>query len=82
MRRCDFSATSPLGPDGLPPGSQQVRAFIDDPRPTRVKRAEVIDQLIGNDDYVEYWTNKWSDLLQVNRKFLGSRAVSSFASDS
>ena len=32
---------------------------------------ELIDQLIGNPDYVEHWTNKWADLLQVNRKFLG-----------
>tara|TARA_R110002049_G_scaffold27321_2_gene94233 strand:+ start:437387 stop:442540 length:5154 start_codon:yes stop_codon:yes gene_type:complete len=56
---------------GLPPTSEQVREFIDDARPLRVKRREVVDQLIGNDDYVEYWTNKWSDLLQVNRKFLG-----------
>ena len=28
-------------------------------------------QLIGSDDYIEYWTNKWADLLMVNRKFLG-----------
>ena len=63
---------------GLPPGSQQVRNFVDDPRPARVKRAEVIDQLIGNEDYVEYWTNKWSDLLQVNRKFLGVEGSVSF----
>ena len=56
---------------GLPPSSDNVRQFVADDRPTRVKRAEVIDSLIGNEDYVEYWTNKWSDLLQVNRKFLG-----------
>ncbi|MFO0958735.1 MAG: DUF1553 domain-containing protein [Isosphaeraceae bacterium] len=27
--------------------------------------------MVGSPDYVEYWTNKWADLLQVNRKFLG-----------
>ncbi|MEM8912136.1 MAG: DUF1549 domain-containing protein [Planctomycetota bacterium] len=56
---------------GLPPTSDQVRAFLDDKTPTRAKRAEYIDSLIGGEDFVEYWTNKWADLLQVNRKFLG-----------
>ena len=56
---------------GLPPSSNQVRAFVDDPRNTKVKREELIDRLVGNREFVEYWTNKWSDLLQVNRKFLG-----------
>ena len=26
---------------------------------------------IGSAPFVEHWTNKWADLLQVNRKFLG-----------
>jgi WD40 repeat protein len=56
---------------GLPPSSDQVRAFLEDPSPTRDKRSQVIDELIGSEAFVEYWTNKWADLLQVNRKFLG-----------
>ena len=56
---------------GLPPTAEQVRAFLADPRPSRVKREELIDRLVGSDDYLEHWTNKWADLLQVNRKFLG-----------
>jgi len=56
---------------GLPPTSDAVRAFLADATPTREKRANVVDSLIGNEDYVVYWTNKWADLLQVNRKFLG-----------
>ena len=56
---------------GLPPTSDQVREFLNDPRPTRVKRSEVIDRLINSDEFIDYWTNKWADLLQVNRKFLG-----------
>jgi hypothetical protein len=56
---------------GLPPTADQVRAFIADPRASHTKRDELVDQLIGNGDYVEHWTNKWADLLQVNRKFLG-----------
>ncbi len=56
---------------GLPPSSDAVRNFLDDPASTREKRMKVIDQLIGNEDFVVFWTNKWADLLQVNRKFLG-----------
>ena len=56
---------------GLPPTGQQVRAFLADSRPSRVKREELIDRLVGSDEYLEHWTNKWADLLQVNRKFLG-----------
>jgi len=56
---------------GLPPKAETVRAFLADKRPSRQKRDEVIDSLVGNSEFVEYWTNKWADLLQVNRKFLG-----------
>lgn len=56
---------------GLPPTSTEVTAFLADNRATRVKREALIDKLVGSDSYVEYWTNKWADLLQVNRKFLG-----------
>ncbi len=55
---------------GLPPTAEQVRKFLADGRDSRVKRDELVDRLIGNTDFVEYWTNKWADLLQVNRKFL------------
>ncbi|MCE9534378.1 MAG: DUF1553 domain-containing protein [Planctomycetes bacterium] len=56
---------------GLPPQPENVRAFIEDKSPTRVKRDKLIDQLIGSEEFVDHWTNKWADLLQVNRKFLG-----------
>ncbi|MEO8495775.1 MAG: DUF1549 domain-containing protein, partial [Planctomycetota bacterium] len=63
---------------GLPPTSEQVTAFLADARDVKTKRTELIDQLIGNDDYVEYWTNKWADLLQVNRKYLGPEGSAAF----
>jgi hypothetical protein len=55
---------------GLPPTPEQLHEFVDDPRDTRTKRDALVSQLIGSDDYIEYWTNKWADLLMVNRKFL------------
>ncbi len=56
---------------GLPPTAEDVRKFLSDTRDSRVKRDEMVNRLIGNPDFVDYWTNKWADLLQVNRKFLG-----------
>ncbi len=63
---------------GLPPTSRQVRAFLADPMQSKMKRQRVIDELIGSEDYIEYWTNKWADLLQVNRKFLGAEGSKKF----
>lgn len=63
---------------GLPPTADEVRQFLDDPRPSRLKRQTMIDELIGSEDYVQHWTNRWADLLQVNSKFLGSDGAKSF----
>ncbi|MGD9854787.1 MAG: DUF1549 domain-containing protein, partial [Planctomycetaceae bacterium] len=63
---------------GLPPTADQVKAFLADERDTRVKRDELVERLVGSDEYVTYWTNKWADLLQVNSKFLGKEGAEAF----
>ncbi len=63
---------------GIPPTPEAVRAFLTDRAPTQAKRAKLIDRLLESSDYVENWTNKWSDLLSVNRKFLGERGTWKF----
>ncbi|TWU55726.1 DUF1549 domain-containing protein [Rubripirellula reticaptiva] len=63
---------------GLPPTSDQFRAFMADNAPTRIKRARIVDELIGSEAYIDFWTNKWADLLQVNRKFLGVEGSTKF----
>ena len=63
---------------GLPPTVDEVKAFLADTRDTRQKRDELIDRLVGSPEYVENWTNKWADLLQVNRKFLGEEGAWAF----
>jgi len=63
---------------GLPPTADDVRAFLADAREGRVKREALVDKLIGSPDYVDYWTNKWADLLQVNRKFLEAEGAVAF----
>ncbi|MCB1123790.1 MAG: DUF1549 domain-containing protein, partial [Verrucomicrobiae bacterium] len=65
---------------GLPPTADDVRTFLTDERPTQEKRNDLINKLIGSPEYVEYWTNKWGDMLQVNRKFLGEEGSKAFRS--
>ena len=65
---------------GLPPTAEAVRAFLNDKKDSRVKRDAVIDKLVGSPEYVEHWTNKWSDLLQVNKSFLGDNGARAFRS--
>jgi hypothetical protein len=64
--------------NGLPPTPEQVRAFLADPAPSRTKREALIDRLIGSPDFVDHWTNKWADLLDCNRKYLGDKGVWAF----
>ncbi len=63
---------------GLPPTVDQVRGFLADTRDTKLKRDELIDKLVGSAEYVEHWTNRWADLLQVNNKFLGEQGSWAF----
>lgn len=63
---------------GLPPSAEEVGEFTADKRDNRAKRDELIDRLVGSDDYIDHWTNKWADLLQVNRKFLGAEGAAQF----
>ena len=60
---------------GLPPKPERVRAFLADAAPSKEKRDRLIDELLGSKDYVEYWANKWADLLQCNSESLGQKGV-------
>ncbi|HEY1376996.1 MAG TPA: DUF1549 domain-containing protein, partial [Gemmataceae bacterium] len=74
----DFVRRVYLDLTGLPPTADDVRAFLDDKADSKAKREALIDKLIGSDAYVEYWSNKWADLLEVNRKFLGAEGAAAF----
>lgn len=63
---------------GLPATGDQTRAFLNDPRPSQIKRAARIDELLESPDYVDHWTLKWSDLLMSNRKFINEQGVWAF----
>jgi hypothetical protein len=71
----DFLRRAYLDLVGLPPRVEDVRAFAADTRDAKTKRDELIDRLVDSPEFVEHWTNKWADLLQVNRKFLGEEGA-------
>ncbi len=63
---------------GLPPTTEAVQSFLSDPRPSQEKREAMIDYLVGSEEYVAHFSNKWADLLQVNGKFLGREGANAF----
>lgn len=71
----EFVRRASLDLTGLPPSSQRTRAFLEDPRDSRVKREALIDELIDSSEFIDYWTSKWADLLYVNGKFLGGEGA-------
>ena len=72
LRRVTLDLTGRL------PTVDEARIFLMDRRATRIKREELVDRLIGSADFVQYWTSKWADLLQVNSKFLGEEGAERF----
>lgn len=74
----EFIRRASLDITGIIPTVAQVRAFLADSRPGRVKRTELIDRLLDSPQYAMNWTNKWADLLDCNRKYLGDRGVWKF----
>ena len=51
---------------GRLPKIEETEAFLADAAGDR--RAKLIDQLLETDDFAEFWTLKWSDILRSNSK--------------
>jgi hypothetical protein len=63
---------------GLLPTPEATRAYLEDKTPSTQKREQLTDMLLASDAFNERWTNKWSDLLDSNSKFLGDAGVRKF----
>ena len=61
---------------GTVPTAQQVRDFLNDKSPD--KRAKAIEAALNSDQFVSYWTQRWSDILMVNSATIGSRGAYTF----
>lgn len=53
---------------GLLPTAQEAREFIQDPD-TGGKRARLIDRLLARDEFADYWSMQWGDVLRIKAEF-------------
>ena len=49
---------------GLPPSPEELRDFLDDPRPTGVAYAERVEALLDSPRYGERWAQHWLDVIR------------------
>lgn len=52
---------------GTLPTAREAREFINSSK--QDKRSELIDKLLNRDEFTEYWSMKWCDLLKVKAEF-------------
>src|SRR4030095_10207198 len=65
----DFLRRIHLDLPGLPPTSEELRAFLADTHPPREKRPAVVEKLIGSPEFIEHWTNTRGDRPQPQPTF-------------
>lgn len=53
---------------GTLPSAKEAREFIEDPD-TKDKRGRLIDRLLERDEFADYWSMKWGDLLRIKAEF-------------
>ena len=52
---------------GTLPTAKEVTRFLEDDRPD--KRSVLIDELLQRDEFADYWSLRWCDLLRVKSEF-------------
>ncbi len=60
---------------GRLPTPAETRTYLADSDPNR--RKQLVDQLLDRPEYVDFWANKWTDLLRPNPYRAGIKAVRS-----
>lgn len=70
IRRLFIKATGAL------PTTGQVQEFLADDSPN--KRAAIIEEALASEDYTNYWTQRWSDIMMINSKTIGGRSAYTF----
>jgi hypothetical protein len=61
---------------GQIPTAQQAREFVDSDDPA--KRPKLVDELLEQQAFVDWWTLKWADLLRNEQKVLDRKGVANF----
>jgi len=74
--RCDdatFLRRASLDVMGTLPTADEVVAFLNDAATD--KRARVVDGLLERDEYVDYWTMKWLDILRADQLIISPQGT-------
>lgn len=72
----EFVRRAYLDAMGVLPTPQEAESFLADNSPN--KRARLIERLLAREEFTDYWTNRWSDVLLVSSDKIGSTAMWSF----
>lgn len=72
----DFLRRATLDLTGRLPRLDEVQTYLAAPHETR--RIELIDRLLASDDYADFWSLKWADLLRCNSRRLTKSGVHKF----
>jgi hypothetical protein len=52
---------------GVLPTAEEARAFVADADPA--KRGELVDRLLGREEFADFWAMKWGDLLRIKSEY-------------
>jgi len=61
---------------GTLPTVDEAQSFLDDPNPRQ--RERWVDHLLTREEYADFWSLKWADILLVDREKLGDRGAFEF----
>ncbi len=53
---------------GTLPTAEEARRFVEDPD-TKNKRRALIERLLNRDEFADYWSMKWGDILRIKAEF-------------
>ncbi len=72
----DYLRRATLDLTGRLPTLEETQTFIADP--TDAKRANLVDRLLASNDYAEFWSMKWGDVLRCNSRRMTASGVHKF----
>ena len=72
----EFIRRAYLDTTGRLPSIAEAQAFLADS--SEDKRDRLVDELVDSDDFAEFWTLKWTDVLRSNSKKLKGQGVHKF----
>lgn len=58
---------------GTLPTSEEARRFLADPSPE--KHGQLIQTLLDRPEYADYWSQRWSDLLQIDKDLISPQSA-------